>query len=159
MLLAGCCAAAGIAAAGKLTARVRQLEAAVGLTELFASELRFTLAPMGEVVAHLSRLPGALGFVADCAASCRQGEPFPRAWERAVRGCPGALEQEDIHILLHMGAVLGTVDLEGALGELEYAKFALRQRHTEALSRKSTLGGLYRTLGVLAGAALVVVLF
>lgn len=159
LLLAGCCAAAGIAASGKLARRVRQLEAAVGLTELIGSELRYTLAPMHEVMAHLATLPDALAFITQCAVLCRAGEAYPQAWKRAVRECPGALCEEDIHILLHMGAVLGTVDIDGALGELEYARFALRQRHTDALSRKERLGGLYRTLGVLAGAAIVVVLF
>ena len=128
------------------------------MTGQMAGQLRYTLAPMDQVVRRLATLPDALPLLGCCVRRCKEGEPFPRAWRQAVEECSGALLSEDRQILLHMGAVLGAVDLDGALGELEYARFALKERYGEALERQKKLGGLYKTLGMLAGAGVVVVL-
>lgn len=134
------------------------MEEAIRLTGLLAGELRYTQAPMEDAIKRLAKLSGGLPFLTLCAAYCGKGLPFPQAWRRGLEEAPANMEDSEREILFHLGAVLGAVDLEGALGELEYARFALTQRHGEAKARQQKLGGLYRTLGALAGAGIVIAL-
>lgn len=143
--------------AAKLSRRVSELESALSLTGMLASTLRYTMAPMEALVKRISAMGDMPDFVRVCTKCCEQGEAFPQAWEKALRQTPTSLDSDDQRALFHLGEVLGATDLEGALSELDYAEFLLKQRYEEAKARKKQLGGLYQTLGVLAGAAIVIV--
>lgn len=142
-----------------LSRRATELEQAIGLTALLAGELRYTHAPLEAVMARLAKQPGIPEFINFCAGLCVKGKCFPDAWQEALRCTPTAMAPDDLQPLFRLGAVLGAIDLDGALQEIEYARFALEQRHQEARERKRKMGGLYKTLGILAGLAVIVVLY
>ncbi len=126
---------------------------------LLASDLKYTMSPMQDVMSRLCPLSGTLPFVKACANQCKMGVAFPNAWRKALAETPTSMDDEDLRILYHLGSVLGAVDLDGALSEIDYAQFVLKERHKEAKARQKQLGGLYQTLGVLAGVAFVIVVF
>ncbi|WP_242943072.1 stage III sporulation protein AB [Hydrogenoanaerobacterium saccharovorans] len=142
-----------------LKKRVIQLENAISLMSLLASDLKYTMSPMEDVVLRLGSLSDTLPFVKVCAEHCKKGVAFPKAWRQAVTETPMGLGEEDLRILYHLGSVLGAVDLEGSLSEIDYARFVLNQRYEEAKARQKQLGGLYRTLGALAGIGIVIATF
>ncbi|WP_249281936.1 stage III sporulation protein AB [Ligaoa zhengdingensis] len=149
----------GLFQAARLRVRTTRLEETIGLVGMIASDLRYTCAPMENIVRRLTSVSDALPFLTACAEYTQKGEPFPNAWRQALKEAPSGLDEEDVKILRKLGLTLGAVDLDGALSELDYAKFALGKRYEEARERQRKLGGLYRTLGVLAGFAIVIVLF
>ncbi|MEG2536653.1 MAG: stage III sporulation protein AB [Hydrogenoanaerobacterium sp.] len=149
----------GTAFSFKLLSRVRGLEDAISLTGVLASELRFTLAPMPEIIGTVANEIPGLPFLKACSDMCKSGVPFPQAWHLSLKkATEDGLLSEDLKALEHMGSVLGTTDINGALSELNYAEFILKQRHKEAKEKKQQLAGLYRTMGALAGIGLVIIL-
>lgn len=142
----------------RLSKRVTELENAISLVGLLGSTLRYTMAPMETVVGRLSAMADMPAFLERCHALCAAGGVFPTAWALALAQTPTALDDDDRKVLLHLGTVLGATDLDGALGELDYAGFLLKQRYGEAKARKQQLGTMYRTLGVLAGVGIVILL-
>ena len=158
VLIVACTTLTGVKLSFNLLRRVKRLEDAINLTGLFAGELRYTMAPMQGIVARAAQQVSGLSFLAVCAKLCVGGSPFPKAWQQALTEAPSGLDSEDIKTLAHLGTVLGAIDLNGALSELEYATFALKERHKEAKAKQERLGGLYRTLGTLTGIGIVIML-
>ncbi len=155
-VMAVCCILAGLRASGKLTARRAELEEAVRLCGLMEGNLRYTRSPMEELISQTAGQVRRVCFLPLCASYCKSGLPFPRAWQRALEEEPGAFARADQEVLLRLGHTLGALDVQSALQELECARLTLEGNEREAREQASKLGHLYRSLGMLAGAAVLI---
>lgn len=159
LLILICTTSIGIAMAGLLSKRVQQLECGICVLGALQSELSYSLAPPDEVVARLEQMESLAqaAFLPACASLCRQGVPFPNAWRQAVQEQRAELNEEDIHILAGLADSVGQSDLEGQLSRVSQAKEQLQIQLDGARARCATHSKLYRTMGLLAGAFIVIV--
>lgn len=156
-LIALCAAGMGMALALTLTERVKSLELARSVLEAFSGELSYSQAPPDEIVSRLAARETL--SKAEYLPACRAlGEtlPFPEAWRRAVEENPGKLSAGDVGILTALSDTLGRCDLETALAALNRAMEELELALRGAREYAGTHGKLYRTLGMLSGAFLVI---
>ena len=157
VLVIACTTSIGISFARALTERVRELERTLAALSSLVTELSYSLAPPAEAVAKLDeRETESAAFIPACASLCRRGKPFPQAWREAALMFHGALSQEDAEILAGLSDTLGQCGLEGELSSLEHTRTLLSMQLDTARARSATHGRLYRTLGLLTGAFVII---
>jgi stage III sporulation protein AB len=82
------------------------------------------------------------------------------AWERAISQCIGrtALNSEDREILLAFGKLLGKTDVEGQIRNIRHTLEQLKLQEEKAEENRKKNEGMYRSLGILGGLAVVTLL-
>lgn len=83
------------------------------------------------------------------------------AWEAAVRENikKTALNKEDEEILISFGKILGSSDLDGQIKNIRLSVNQLNLQEDKAEQSRNKNEGMYRSLGILGGLAVVIVLF
>lgn len=126
-------------------------------------QIRYRALPVGELLEALCENPALrrlvfLPRVRELFARDRDLEP---AWRQAVEELRGAsgLREEDTPLLLAIGASLGKSDVEGQLAAIDLHAQLLTERLREASDEQAKKGKLYRSLGLLSGVALAILLF
>lgn len=154
-----CTTSIGISLARTLTGRVEELENAIAILNGIESELSYSMAPPDEIIGRLEERESMSGaaYLPCCASLCRQGIPFPEAWKRAVKENRGLLVSPDIAVLAGLSDTLGQCDLNGQLASISHAKTLLQIQANNARVRCASHARLYRTMGLLTGAFLVVI--
>ncbi|NMB34154.1 MAG: stage III sporulation protein AB [Clostridium sp.] len=83
------------------------------------------------------------------------------AWEKAVKGNLGrtSLNNEDEKILLSFGKMLGKSDIEGQIKNIRLTlnQLGMQERKAEELRKKNE--SMYKSLGILGGLAIIILLF
>jgi len=83
------------------------------------------------------------------------------AWETAVRDNIKytSLDKEDEEIIISFGKMLGNSDLEGQIKNIRLIIDQLKLQEQKAEENRKKNESMYRNLGVLAGFAIVIILF
>lgn len=159
VLIIVCTTSIGISFARMLSGRVEQLENAIGVISGFESELTYSMAPPDEIVSRLEQRESMLSgtYLPCCASLCRQGVPFPVAWKRSIKENHGLLNGADTAILTALSDTLGQCDLNAQLASIAHAKSLLQIQTDNARVWCASRAKLYRTMGLLTGAFLVVI--
>lgn len=145
----------GLYAAMGLNRRAAALEEAGRLLAHLATRIRYTAAPIGEllceVAGHYRRLP----FLREAGRLVDDGADFHSAWGQALRqkGEESGLTAADRELLLRFGEGLGRTDVEGQLAHCELYTGLLADKQAEAKAQTAAKGRLYVTLGVAGGLA------
>lgn len=159
-LIVLCCSTAGIWAASGLSKRVSTLEIVIRLYQYLRDSLKY-LRP--SVTMLIGRAAGeaefsGLGFLRGCDEKMRSGKNFPESWREAISEDIATMGKEDAPIVLSLAGVLGASDLDSQLAALEHGMALLEARLGEAREYASKHKKLYRTLGVLAGLMVAIVI-
>ena len=154
----------GFALSGECSRRLRDLRALQELLRLLENEIGFLSSMLADAfinIAEGSKSPAALFFesAGRKLESCG-GISAAEAWEAAVRDNIGktALNREDEEILTAFGKFLGSSDVEGQVRNIRYTLTRLKVQEEKAEAYRKKNESLYRNLGMLAGAAIVVLL-
>ncbi|MHB8063079.1 MAG: stage III sporulation protein SpoIIIAB, partial [Ruminiclostridium sp.] len=83
------------------------------------------------------------------------------AWEKAIEEnyAKVSLNKEDKTILLTFGKMLGNSDLEGQLNNIRLMSSQLKLQELKAEEMRRKNEKMYRSLGVLSGLAITIILF
>ncbi len=157
LLLLTMCIGSGMYAASRLQARTRRLQLLVQLINDMMQELRYTLPTVDVLTAHLQAQPcyQSLDFLA-AFDDTSPAQSFPERFAVAVASANYSPEETDI--LQQVGATLGSTDLDGQLSALTLCKSRLENLLTQSTERLRSHGNLYRSMGVLCGLFLVILL-
>lgn len=146
--------------------RVAELEQLQGLLAMLASEIDYALTPLPEALARVGRLgePGpARRLFERTAVALGDGSPesFREAWSRIRREEAGelALTGRDDEILEELGWALGASAREDQLRHLALAAERLKAATTLAERLATKNAPLTRSLGILGGILLALLLF
>lgn len=128
-----------------------------------AGQIRYRTPPVLELIESTAGMDefSVLPFVGACAQRCRSGTPFPEAWAQAVgdKKLTGELSRRDVELLLSFGRQLGTTDAVGQLENCALHEEQLGEALRSAREDRTQRGKLYRRLGVLCGAAAILILW
>ncbi len=119
--------------------------------------LRFKSLTVYEIVRELREDGrfGEFGFLEKISADV----PFREGWRKAVRDAPPqGMNQSDAELLADVGGQLGTSDTESQISTLELQRAELMQLLSAAETDYIKKSKLYRSMGVLAGAFISVML-
>ena len=161
LLAAGSCAL-GLSAVGHLEGRVRDLRDLVAGLEVMERELAWRLPPLPELLERAAQATGghAAQFFRLCAqgAGHLNGRAFRQVWTQGEEASGLRLEGTDRLLLEQLGAVLGRYDGDSQRQALAGAGERLEQQRLQAQAQRQRLGRVYGTLGIAAGALLIILL-
>ena len=80
------------------------------------------------------------------------------AWNKSIEKSNTYLNKEDIENIKSFGKMLGKTDKEGQVSHLELTKTFIEIQIEKARKEEEKNSKLYKTLGVLCGLALVIIL-
>lgn len=130
------------------------------MIEKMQTYLKYEKMPTGEMVEQLSANHSLEGlcFLKHCREGMQDNPNFPVVWKSSVEQSTPQLSlvQEDYEILDLIGGVLGGSDLQSQLGGLTLVSGLVKQNLNDANGQKETKGKLYRSLGVLSGIGIAV---
>lgn len=146
------------------TRRPQELRVLQGLLNMLENEMCYLsnlLSDSFEKISRSSRSEVA-AFFGRAAANLEQNDSLnaAEAWEMAVRENIGktALNKEDLEILISFGKMLGSSDLEGQIKNIRLTVNHLKMQEQKAEELKKKNGAMYKSLGVLGGLAVVIIL-
>lgn len=154
VLLAG--GLTGLQLSGQLRRRITRLETLVMLLEEMTSMLRYQAPTVRELLDALCGQAryAQLGFLHTAQATA---QPFGAAWQAGL-AADRQLTPAERELLQGLGSTLGSTDLEGQLAAIALYRVRLDEQLAGAQAVYARKGRLYRSLGVLGGAMVAVLL-
>ncbi len=161
-LIFAACTSEGMFLAYRLARRAETLKKCLEFLETVMVDVKYSMEPVYELFEYLcagGRYETLL-FPRLCYEQMENGTPFPKALRGAVEQSRRRLELTavDAELLSSLGDILGSTDAEGQQLLLEGRRAELKQLYEEAQRQSEKLGKLWRTSGVLAGAAALVLI-
>ncbi len=149
---------AGISSSEKLKNRVTELNIINYMLEEISILIRYKALTVYQIIDSLKKNPSfsSLSFISNIEINLHV--PFKVSWEKSIDGMTTSLTQSDIKLLKSFGASLGTSDIEGQLSTIEVFKGNFSKTEKDAISVYEKKSRLYRSLGVLAGAFISIML-
>lgn len=149
----------GTGLSGSLSERAARLNVIDLMFDRIATLIKFRCMPTGEILRELSGdcSFSALTFLHNSLQYYESGDSFPRAWQKGVEA-DSSLKNDEKIILLSAGRSLGTSDCDGQLSMIEVFRQNINHLSDSAREESLKKGRLYRSLGVLAGVFISVML-
>lgn len=147
-------AAAGIWFSKRLKERERFISSVILLIKELTVQIKYTNTEIGVMLKAASQNEAYqnLLFVTSCADISENGDFHP-LWNDGVKKQP-FLTPADRELLFALGDRLGETDLDGQLSFLELTCELLKKQQQEAAENYRQKGRMYRSVGLLCGLAL-----
>ena len=162
VLLLTASAAMGFGAAGALRQHERVLERIIRALEGMERELAGHLSPLPDLLERAAEESDdeVRTFFQLCWNSLnrREQQPFGKLWGLALEAAQLPLEEDELDLLADLGDVLGRYEAARQGRALRETAQRLEEKLARARERTGRMGKVYGTLGVTAGAFLVIVL-
>ncbi len=162
--LIGATSLIGFSLAADCSKRPRTLRELQALFQMFENEISYLSNLLYEAFLRIyqnSNLTAAIIFKAAAENLKAGGVSADKAWENAVNEnyLKLSLSREDKEVLVTFGKMLGSSDLEGQLNNIKLVSSQLKLQETKSEEMKRKNEKMYRSLGVLSGLAITVILF
>lgn len=153
------CSLIGILISKKYVNRVNELKEFKNALNIFKTKIRYTYAPLPEIFTEISEnMNSNISRVFENAAKkmeiCNAGE----AWSLALKLEDLSIDDEDKVVLKSLSKLLGKTDLEGQLSQIEMTSDFLDKQIRKAENQRTKSEKMYRTLGMIIGMAIVIIL-
>jgi len=163
-VLIGATSIIGFSKAADCSRRPRTLRELQALLQMLENEISYLSNLLTEAFTRIyenSGLEAAILFKAAAQNLEAGGVTADTAWERAVDdNAPRlSLNKEDKSILATFGKMLGNSDLEGQLNNIRLVTSQLRLQEIKSEEMKKKNEKMYRSLGILSGLAITIILF
>lgn len=139
-----------------------QLEEALVLCSKVKTYLAYENTDTRELIRKLAREEGVshLVFLPSVFRRVDQGQPFPSAWTQGIEQEKGRLRftQGDLRLIRMFSDIIGKSDRKTQIGGIELMEQLLQQAIASAKKIREEKGGLYRSLGILSGIGIAVLL-
>lgn len=153
------CSYIGIDKAKTFSIRVFKLRNLKNSFNIFKTKLEFTYEPIKEIFTEISEIvyKNKNNIFKSYVENMGNGK-FEKAWNLAVAENSFSLSKEDIKIISNFGNLLGKTDLKGQITEIELANNFLDKQIIEAEEIRKKNDKLYKSLGIIIGITIVIVL-
>ncbi len=140
---------------------LREIQALLQMLENEISYLSNLLIDAFRRIVENSKVDAAILFKAAADYLVASGVTADEAWEKAVEVNYSrlSLNKEDKAILISFGRMLGNSDLDGQLNNIKLMSSQLKLQEAKAEEMKRKNERIYRSLGVLSGLAITIILF
>ncbi len=149
----------GILFSKKYSNREKELKEMKSALNIFATKIKFTYEPIPNVFLEIAnKIEGNVGQIFARASNRMKEENAGDAWANAFTDVPNNLTKEDITILSNLGRLLGQTDVEGQISEIEVVVQFLDTQLEQAKQEKIRNEKMYRTLGIVGGLTIAIIL-
>lgn len=149
----------GMLISQKYRNREKQLKEIKNAFHILETKIRFTYAPMPEIFGEIAE--GTSGPVSNIFALAKEKmkeTSAGRAWEEAIEEENTELRKEDKEVLKELGVLLGKTDVEGQISQIKVTNIFLEEQIEKAGQERKKNEKLYKTLGMVTGLAIIIVL-
>lgn len=149
----------GFVISRKYTNRVKQLkELKLKLLEL-KNKMKFTYEPLGSIFFELSKSgEEKISYAFKEVYENMKKKPLKQSWNDAFSSEFLSLTKEDREIIKELGNLLGKTDLDGQVSKLEVTDLFIDMQIEKGEKERLKNEKMYKSLGVIFGIALVIIL-
>lgn len=149
----------GVLIAKKYQNRVRELKEMKTSLAIFATKIKLTYEPIPQIFKELgNKEKSNISSLFNRASKYMEEESAGEAWKRALKEESTNFKKEDIEVLNGLSNLLGKVDLEGQITEIELVDNFLDTQIEKAEKESSKNVKMYKTLGITIGLAITIIL-
>lgn len=150
----------GNSVAGKYKGRVLELKEFKSALNLLKAKIRYTYEPIPEIFSEISnKFENNVGEIFKISKEKMSGNTAGTVWEEVIEEYKFLnISREDRKILKGMGKLLGKTDKNGQISEIELTEQFLDKQIESAECERTKNEKLYKTLGGIVGATLVIIL-
>ena len=128
---------------------------------ILKSKIKFTQIPLKDIFEQIQKNTEEAKikeFWTNVISGLNNNWGIENAWENAIKKTETSLNKEDLNILHDMGKMLGKTDVDGQVSNLEIASSFIETQIQKAEVEKQKNSKLYKTLGVVTGLAIIIIL-
>jgi len=149
----------GILLSKKYSNRVKELQEFQNALNIFKTKIRYTAEPIPEIFIEISsNMNSNIGSIFKAASNNMKLVTAGEAWNLALNTEVLNIDDEDKNILKNLSKLLGKTDIEGQISQIELTSTFLDEQISKAEREKNKSEKMYRTLGVILGVAIVIIL-
>lgn len=153
------CAYIGINKANVFSLRVNKLRNLKSGFNIFKTKLEFSYEPIKEIFNEISKLVyKEKGNIFKSYVLNLENDNYDNAWSIAVAENSYGFSKEDILIITGFGKLLGKTDISGQINEIKLADEFLDKQIGDAEEKRRKNDKLYKSLGIISGIAIVIIL-
>ena len=153
------CSFIGILISRKYVNRVNELREFKNALNMFKTKIRYTYEPLPEIFTEISEnVDTNISLVFRKASEKMKVCPAGEAWDLALRLEDLNIDEEDKSILKNLSKLLGKTDIEGQVNQIEMTSDFLDKQIRKAENEKEKNERMYRTLGMIIGMGIVIIL-
>lgn len=148
----------GILISKKYQDRVKELKEMKLYLNIFTTKIKLTYEPIPEIFEELgNKTDSNISYIFKMASKNMQEMSAGQAWLKAMDEQNTDLKKEDIEVLKGLSNLLGKVDLEGQVSEIELVDNFLNNQIEKAEEESKKNIKMYKTLGITIGFAMVII--
>ena len=141
--------------------RVKELIQIKLALNIIKSKIKFTQIPLKDIFEQIYKTTEESNikiFWKNTIKGLNKNLEIEKAWEIAIDETETNLIKEDLNILREMGKMLGKTDVDGQVSNLEIASTFIDTQIEKAEIEKQKNSKLYKTLGVVSGLSIIIIL-
>lgn len=151
--------AIGILKSTKYTDRVNELKEFKSGLNIFKSKVQFTYEPIPEIFKQISTmLNSKIGKIFQIASNNMKNVTAGEAWNMALDIDILNINEEDKTVLKNLSKLLGKTDMQGQLNQIELTSTFIDEQIAKAERERQKSEKMYRSLGVILGIGIVIIL-
>lgn len=149
----------GILISRKYVNRVNELKEFKNFLNILKTKIRFTYEPLGDIFSDISNsFSKNISKILKETSLNMEKNNAGNSWKMAIANADINILKEDKEVLTMLSKMLGKTDLEGQVSEIEQTTEFLDIQIQKAEKEQQKNEKLYKTLGVLVGAGIVILL-
>lgn len=126
---------------------------------IFMTKIKFTYEPIPSTFLYISeKVEGNVSKIFKNATEEMENKPAGEAWDKSLDAIVTNMKKEDIDIIRNLGRLLGKTDIEGQISEIKLVNNFLDIQIKDAEEEKNKNEKMYRTLGIVAGMTITILL-
>ena len=150
----------GVIYSNRYKKRVTELKEFKTALNMLKTKIRFTLSPLRESFLEISKnVQSKTKVVFENAYKLMENENATESWNRAINETELSLTKEDKEILSQFGKLLGKTDIYGQLNEIDLCLNFIDTQIDKAEDESKRNTKLYKSLGLVTGIGLIIILF
>lgn len=149
----------GILISKKYLNRVKDLKEMKNALNIFSTKIKFTYEPIPQIFREISKnVKPNIANIFEKSSEKMKNENAGEAWRETLEESNTSMTKEDIEVLKNLSNLLGKVDIEGQVNEVELVENFLDTQIELAEEEKKKYARMYKTLGITVGLAVVIIL-
>lgn len=162
LLITFACGQAGVELSKKYCSRTKELNLVLAMLNKIETYIRFSQTPTAEIFGQLAQESyfDCLGFAKKCNGYLKKGMIFPTAFGKSIDESKSQLHltESDLKIIARLGDIIGAWDVQGQIKELKLIQNQLEESLDLAKQEQKTKGKLMKSVGLLVGILISIIL-
>ena len=149
----------GVLISNKYLNRVKDLKEIKKALNMFLNKMKFTYEPIPQIFNDISNKTNEnISYVFKEASNKMKEMPADIAWKYSLKSSNTSLTKEDKETLKGLGDMLGKLDIDGQVSQIELINNFIDTQIESAEEEKKKYVKMYKTLGITVGLTIVIIL-